>query len=79
MPLHYQSGEEIRRGDRILHAELAGQIDFIADPSVTDPATSWYVKEFGAGVKVLEPTVHGSVFVRDPCENDELEFVSRGN
>ncbi|HUA97264.1 MAG TPA: hypothetical protein VMA34_02975 [Terracidiphilus sp.] len=79
MPLHYQSGEEIRKRDKVLYAELAGEIDFVADPSVCDPKTSWYVKEFGGGVMILEPRVHGSVFVSRPNEDDELEFVSRGD
>ena len=80
MPLHYQSGVEIKKGDKVLYAEgLHGEIEFVADPSVDDPATAWYVKEFGGGVMILEPLVHGSVFSSNPGEDDELEFVSRGN
>ncbi|MFZ0301988.1 MAG: hypothetical protein WAL75_04855 [Terracidiphilus sp.] len=80
MPLYYQSGKEIRKGDKILYAErYSGEIEFVADPSVDDPATSWYVKEYGGGVMIREPVVHGSVFSSKPDEDDELEFVSREN
>jgi len=79
MPLYYQSGEEILKGDRILYNEKPGEIEFVADPSIIDPATSWYVKEFGGGVMVLEPKVYGSVFSSKPDEDDDLEFVSREN
>jgi hypothetical protein len=79
MTLYYQSGEAIMKGDKVLCAELPGEIEFVADPSIVDPATGWYVKEFGAGVMVSEPKVHGSVFASSPNENDELEFVARGN
>jgi hypothetical protein len=80
MPLYYQSGEEIRRGDKILYAErFPGEIEFVADPSVNDPETSWYVKEFGGGVMMSVPNHLGSVFSSSPCEDDELEFVSRAD
>ncbi len=80
MPLYYQSGEEIRKGDKILYAErFSGEIEFVADPSVNAPDTSWYVKEFGGGVMIREPEVHGLVFSRSLGEDDELEFVSRSD
>jgi hypothetical protein len=80
MALYYHSGEEIRKGDKILLAErFAGEIEFVADPLVDDPATSWYVKEYGGGVMIREPALHGLVFSSKPDQDDELEFVSRGN
>jgi hypothetical protein len=49
VPLRYQSGEEIVKGDRVLlHGEL-GEIERVADPLVDDPETKWYVKEYGGG------------------------------
>ena len=80
VPYYYQSGEEIKPGDRVfLHGE-PGQIDFIADPA--DPATNpedWYVTECGGGVMVLEPKCFGRLFLHDPSDFDyeDLEFVSR--
>jgi len=79
MPLHYQSGEEVKKRDKVLYAEMPGEIDLVADPSLADPDTVWYVTEYGGGVMIREPKVHGLVFVSKPNEDDELEFVSRGN
>jgi len=40
MALYYHSGEEIRKGDKILLAErFAGEIEFVAHPLVDDLAT----------------------------------------
>ncbi len=80
LPLYYQSGEEIRKGDKILYAErFPGEIEFVADPAVNDPETSWYVEEFGGGVMIREPKVHGLAFCSDPESDDEIEFVSRAD
>jgi len=77
MPLYYQSGEEIRKGDKILISGNPGEIEFVADPSVIDPATSWYIETCGVGVMIREPVVYGLVFTGD-TDND-LEFVSRAD
>ncbi len=77
MPLQYQSGEEIRKGDRILIAGLPGEVEFVVDPTAPTPETTWYIKEHGSGVMIKEATVFGAVFTGE--SDDELEFVSRGN
>jgi hypothetical protein len=33
MPLYYQTGEEIRKGDKILLDGRPGEIEFVVDPS----------------------------------------------
>ena len=79
MPLLYQSGQEIQRGDRVrLHGE-PGEIEFIADPA-HDP-NDWYVKEFGGGVMIVEPKSFGRLFINagDIPGYEDLEFVSRGS
>jgi hypothetical protein len=77
MPLYYQSGEEIRKGDKILLSGLPGDIEFVADPLVPDPATRWYIETCGAGVMIREPEVHGLVFTGET--DDDLKFVSRAD
>jgi hypothetical protein len=79
MPFFYQSGEEIRTGDHVsLHGE-PGQIELVADPA-TEP-DSWFVKEHGTRVAIVEPKVFGRLFLRAPIsdcsDHDELNFVSR--
>lgn len=78
MPLKYSSGEEIRKGDRIRLGSEYGAIEFIADPEISDSATSWYVEEYGDGV-MLSMERLGLVFADHPQEDDELELVCRGD
>ena len=77
MPFFYQSGEEVKLGDRVrLHGET-GEIELVADP--LDDPNDWYVKEYGGGVMIVEPKVFGHLFVPAPVgQCDDLEFVSRG-
>ncbi|MBZ5508966.1 MAG: hypothetical protein LAO78_26195 [Acidobacteriia bacterium] len=79
LTLKYQSGEEIKKGDRVMFHGLLGEIELVAsDPD--DPETSWHMEEFGGGVRIKEP-VSGLTFIPadqiDECE--DLEFVSRAN
>jgi hypothetical protein len=76
MPFFYQSGEQVKRGDRVrLHGESA-EIEFVADPA-NDP-NDWFVEKFGGGVMVVEPTVFGRLFIDAPVSDyEDLEFVSR--
>ena len=65
MPLKYQSGEEIRKGDGVLfHSDLE---------------TDWYVKEYGGGVMVfeMEPKNFGRVFLSDTENYEDLVLISR--
>jgi hypothetical protein len=73
----YQSGEEIKKGDRVLFHGEPGEIEFVADTLVGDPAMDWYIKEFGGGVMVLEPKHFGRAFLTVTHNTEDLEFVSR--
>jgi hypothetical protein len=77
MALKYQTGEEIRKGDHVLINGHPGEIEFVADPLVNDPATRWYVETHGGGVVISEPKHYGSVFTGS--DDDDLTFVSRAN
>ena len=83
MAFFYQSGEEIKPGDRVLFHAEAGTIDFVVDLDESDPAKKWYVTEFGGGVMILEPKHFGRVFldaaelVGHGSDWEHLEFVSR--
>jgi hypothetical protein len=76
VPFFYQSGEEIRKGDRVLLHGEAGEIECVADPA-TAPE-DWLVTEHGGGVMILEPKVFGRLFVSDTQNYEDLELVSRG-
>ena len=75
--LKYPSGEEIRSGDRVEYADHAGEVEFVADPRNPTEETEWYIKEFGGGVMVAEPRVHGHVFIDEPQIDDHLVFIGR--
>jgi hypothetical protein len=76
MPFFYQSGEEIKQGDKILLHGEPGEIEFVADKA--DDPNDWYVTEYGGGVMIVEPKVFGRLFVSDTQGYEDLEFVSRG-
>lgn len=78
--LRYRSGEEIRRGDRVLFHGNAAEVELVAsDPNDPDPVVAWHMKESGGGVMILDPAVSGRTFIeKDSLENyEDLEFVSR--
>ncbi len=74
MLLKYRSGEEIKAGDRILYNFEPGKIDFVATPE--DAQYNWYVEQHGGGCMILVAPF-GSLFVSDPQDDEDLEFVSR--
>ena len=74
--LLYRSGEAIQQGDRIRYADGDGVVEFVADRDVADPETEWFVEEFGGGCMILTEKF-GSVFLNEPHDDEDLEFVSR--
>jgi hypothetical protein len=76
--LKYRSGQDIRKGDRVLFHGNPAEIELVAyDPN--DPETALHVSEYGGGVLVSDPMVSGRTFIpRDQLEEyEDLEFVSR--
>jgi hypothetical protein len=78
MSLKYQSGEEIKKGDRVRFHGNPAEIELVAsDPA--DPDQAWYIGEHGGCVMVLDPTVSGSTLI--PADHipdyEDLGFVSR--
>jgi hypothetical protein len=77
MPYSYRNGEPMRKGDRVLFLGERGEIEFVADPLVSDPETEWYVSEYGGGVMLIEPKKYGRVFLAETYDVDDLQLVSR--
>jgi hypothetical protein len=78
--LKYRSGEEIKKGDRVLfHGNLAEVQLVSCDPNDPDPEVVWHIKEYGGGVLISDPLVSGRTFIpKDQLdEYEDLEFVSR--
>ena len=79
MSLKYHSGDEIRKGDRVLFHGDPAEVEFIADPLVRDSETDWYVKKYGGGVMVFEAEAKrfGRTFLSDTSSEEDLVLVSR--
>jgi hypothetical protein len=77
MPFFYQSGEQIKPGDRVLLHREAAEIECVHDP--VEESDDWYVKTYGGGIMVAEPKVFGRLFIETPVSDyEDLEFVSKG-
>jgi hypothetical protein len=76
--MKYHSGQEILSGDKVLFHGQPGQIEFVVDSLVGDPAVDWQMREHGPGVMILELKQFGRTYVRDTENAEDLEFVSRG-
>ena len=70
----YASGEEIQPGDPVRYHGESGQVEFVA--RLGDADTGWYVEQFGEGCMILSPGF-GHVFVSEPDEDKDLQFISR--
>jgi hypothetical protein len=77
MALTYVTGEEIRKGDRVLFHGEPGEIELVADAAIANLETDWYVQEYGRGVMILEPRNFGRAFLSEPQAAEDLEFVGR--
>jgi hypothetical protein len=74
MSMRYRSGEEIQAGDRILYCAEPGTIDFVT--TTEDPQHAWYVEQYGGGCMILVAPF-GKLFLSDPQDQEDLDFVSR--
>jgi hypothetical protein len=46
MTFMYQSGEQIRSGDRIEYAGALGMVEFVITGASDDPSMNWYIEKF---------------------------------
>jgi hypothetical protein len=75
--MNYRSGEEIRKGDKVLFHGEPAEIEFVAYRLTGDPIGDWHVREHGPGVMVLEPKHFGRAFLRNTENAEDLIFLSR--
>ena len=78
MILRYQSGEEIKEGDKILFHRHVAAIELVVTDG-NEPEKAWHWKEFGGGVLIHDPAVSGRTFI--PADSipdyEDLKFVAR--
>lgn len=78
MSLKYQSGEEIKKGDRVLFHREPARIELVAsEPG--DPETDWFIQEYGGGVMILEGAGRTFITANQLLDYEDLEFVSRAD
>jgi hypothetical protein len=77
LPFFYQSGEQIKQGDRVTYHGEPGEIQFVGDKIVGDAAIDWHVTEQGGGVMIIEPKVFGHVFVHDTANEEDLILIAK--
>jgi len=84
MPLRYRTGEQIKKGDRVMCAATLSEIELLAEPGLMDIAAEEYryVQQFGGGVMVREarePKMFGRVFLDAAGldQEEDLVLVSR--
>jgi hypothetical protein len=76
LPFFYQSGEQIKQGDRITYHGEPGEIEFVADKVAGDNAIDWYVTEQGGGVMIIARDF-GRVFIHDTKNDEDLILIAR--
>ena len=78
MALTYRTGQEIRKGDRVLFFRNPATVELVALDDSTEESR-WLMQEYGGGVMILDPMVSGRTFISADqiAGADELEFVSR--
>jgi hypothetical protein len=74
----YQSGDEVRAGDRILYHGQPGEVEFVVATKSGDPALDWYLDQYPGGGFMITAVEFGSVFLTADNIDDDLQFVSRG-
>jgi hypothetical protein len=76
MPFKYQSGETVQKCDRVLFHDEPGYVEFVADPTIKNPESECYVKQYGEGVMVVAKGF-GHVFLTNTEDAEDLILTSR--
>jgi hypothetical protein len=72
MTLRYQTGEDIRQGDRVTYDGGSGIVELLAEATSRTPEEAWLFATYGAGIMVSESPVFGRVYVEAPFEDPVL-------
>ena len=78
----YLTGEEIKKGDRVLLHGEAGEIDLVVGGKNLDGENNpeaWPAAKDGRGIMISEPKIFGYLFLKeaDIGDYEDLEFISR--
>ena len=73
----YQSGKEVKTGDRITYHGEPGEVQFVVSEKVGDGDLDWYMNGFSEGGFMITVRTFGSVFLTESAIGEDLQFVSR--
>jgi hypothetical protein len=78
--LRYQSGEEIKKGDRVLFHLQPAEVELVVT-NADDPISAWYIEEFGGGVLIRDPRDPNPTFIHAAGipDYEDLEFLRRAD
>ena len=75
----YQSGEEVKSGDRIAYHDSPGTVEFVAAEKTGDAAQDWYVDRFTGGGLMIVADGFGHVFLTAGDIDEDLQLVARAD
>jgi hypothetical protein len=52
-------------------------IELVVEGLIGEPEQDWLFETLGAGIRIAEPKTFGLVYLRDPHEDEDLDFVGR--
>ncbi|HEY1755914.1 MAG TPA: hypothetical protein VGG72_10995 [Bryobacteraceae bacterium] len=75
MSIFYQSGEQVRTGDKIVYGGSPGQVEYVVEVPTGDPAMDWHLTHSPNGGIMIKTIEMGRVFLES--EDPDLDLVSR--
>ena len=75
----YQSGEDVRSGDRITYHGEPGEVEFLVTGKTGDSARDWYLEKNPEGGFMIKAQNFGSVFLTESEPDEDLLLVARAN
>ena len=73
----YQSGEELRKSDRITYHGNPREVEFVLVDPTGEAATGWYLEKFPGGGIMIYAEGFGNVFLEESDTDEDPEFLSK--
>lgn len=77
--LRYQSGDDIREGDRVTYGGNPGVVELVVTGPSGDETRDWHFRASGPGITIAEPRVFGRVYLSSPDDEEDLVLIARAD
>lgn len=77
--LRYQSGDDIREGDRVTYGGNPGVVELVVTGPSGDEARDWHFRASGPVIMIAEPRVFGGVYLSSPDDEEDLVLIARAD